>query len=131
MRKWHQCYLWMLNRYEIVHATPSKMMMRRRTLFNIIWKKVKDSNSSVHRFRKWIEVQGIKKQKIAEMDWPETVENEKGKQNYVLEKTNVASDYWIYEFQKCHNIVSRKITSLKEIFKTKIYDQQVYRKFCK
>jgi hypothetical protein len=41
-------------------------------------KKVKDSSSSVHRFRKWIEAQEIKKEKIAEMDWSETVKNEKG-----------------------------------------------------
>ncbi len=34
----------MLNRYEIVHPALSKMMMmRRRTLFNIIWKKAKDN----------------------------------------------------------------------------------------
>jgi hypothetical protein len=40
--------------------------------------KVKDSSSSVHRFRKWIETQEIKKEKIAEMDASETVKNEKG-----------------------------------------------------
>jgi hypothetical protein len=48
------------------------------------------------------------------------MKNEKGKQNYVDEKSFVASNYWIYEFQKFHNIVLRKITSLKEIFKTKM-----------
>ena len=39
----------------------------------------------------------------------------------VRKKWKIASDYWIYEFQTCHNIVLRKITSLKEIFKTKIW----------
>ena len=93
------------------------------------FKRVRDKNY-IRRFRKYIEAQGTKKHKLDGIDSfvYQSFENARNqflsihdidlkswglrKAAQLSDKTFAATDYWIYQFKKRHNIVSRKITKL-------------------
>jgi Tc5 transposase C-terminal domain/Tc5 transposase DNA-binding domain/DDE superfamily endonuclease len=107
------------------------------------FKRVKDRNY-IRRFRKYLESQGTARQKLDKIDSSvyKSFENARNKflsvhdidlRRWALKtaaelshSTFVASDHWIYEFKKRHNIVSRKITKL--VTKREIHNKDMINK---
>jgi hypothetical protein len=107
------------------------------------FKRVKDK-SYIRRFRKYIESQGTKKQKLDQIDSfvYKSFDNSRQqllsihdidlkrwalrKASELGDKTFMASDYWLYTFKKRHNIVSRKISKL--VTKRDVVDKDIINK---
>jgi hypothetical protein len=119
---------------------------RTKTSFSNVqnrYKRVKDKNY-IRRFRKYIESQGTKQGKLNQIDSFVYNSFDNARQQLLSvhdidlkrwglqkgselgDKTFTASNHWLYEFKKRHNIVSRKITKL--VTKRDVLDKDIINK---